>query len=394
MDVRIIVDGFSNPDLQTQWMYFDLKQHGIEVQGYEALYLEWINELPMPTISPSRDPATPDSRYHEKLWIIDGETGHGEAVVGGLNIANEYFRINPWNVDKFWRDQDVIVKGTVVDDITATFDRNFDHFQEIKKSRGILNTDIYWHETQNLLDSFGKITVRFNTDTKLTEHVEKIARTRPALEYERARCRFFHNRPRLGESYIREAYTKLIGSAVREILICNAYFIPSPEFIRSIKAAVRRGVNVIILTNSPGTNDLPELTMVGRSYYKNILAVNDEEASKNSGARVQIWEWHGQRCDGVKRTEGTLHAKYAVVDRQFALVGSYNLDPRSEKLNSETALVFENKALSTKLARLFYENDLCFSRRITLEDAREFSDPSDVLYKIRETFGSLFESEL
>jgi len=29
LDVRVIVDAFSNPWLQTQWMYFDLKQHGI-----------------------------------------------------------------------------------------------------------------------------------------------------------------------------------------------------------------------------------------------------------------------------------------------------------------------------------------------------------------------------
>ncbi len=36
LDVRVIVDAFSNPWLQTQWMYFDLKQHGIEVEGYEA----------------------------------------------------------------------------------------------------------------------------------------------------------------------------------------------------------------------------------------------------------------------------------------------------------------------------------------------------------------------
>ena len=37
LDVRVIVDAFSNPWLQTQWMFFDLKQNGIEVEGYEAM---------------------------------------------------------------------------------------------------------------------------------------------------------------------------------------------------------------------------------------------------------------------------------------------------------------------------------------------------------------------
>jgi len=39
LDVRVIVDGMSNPDPQTQWIYFDLKQNGIEVEGYETFYL-------------------------------------------------------------------------------------------------------------------------------------------------------------------------------------------------------------------------------------------------------------------------------------------------------------------------------------------------------------------
>ena len=147
----------------------------------------------------------------------------------------------------------------------------------------------------------------------------------------------------------------------------------------------------MILSNTPETNDLPEITMVGRASYKGILAINDEEAAKKSGGEVQIWEWHGWRYDRAEKTEGTIHAKYAVFDRLYSLVGSYNLDPRSEKLNSETAIVFESRPLSTELAKLFYENDLAYSRRVSLEDARNFQAPSDAIYKLREEFGGLFE---
>jgi len=89
------VDAFSNPWLQTQWMLFDLKQHGIEVEGYEAFLLQWINEVPLPMLLPHVDLRSPERRYHEKLWIIDGETDHAVAVTGGLNIGNEYFRVDP-----------------------------------------------------------------------------------------------------------------------------------------------------------------------------------------------------------------------------------------------------------------------------------------------------------
>ena len=95
LDVRVIVDAFSNPWLQTQWMYFDLKQHGIEVEGYEAMALQWLNEVPVPNLVPHTDPDALDKRYHEKMWIIDGETADAVAITGGLNIGNEYFRANP-----------------------------------------------------------------------------------------------------------------------------------------------------------------------------------------------------------------------------------------------------------------------------------------------------------
>jgi len=128
LDVRVIVDAMSNPGVQTQWMYFDLKQHGIEVEGYETFNLQWLNEMPVTSHDAADETTDPNKRYHEKMWIIDGETDHGVAVVGGLNIANEYFRIDPQNPSRYWRDQDVIVKGDVVKDMVTTFDRNFEYF--------------------------------------------------------------------------------------------------------------------------------------------------------------------------------------------------------------------------------------------------------------------------
>ena len=114
VDVRVIVDGVSNPSLQTQWMYFDLKQHGIEVEGYEAIGLQLVNEVPLPLVTPHYDPLLPNKRYHEKLWIVDAGTPGAQAVIGGLNIANEYFRVDPGDVPRYWRDQDVLVRGAVL----------------------------------------------------------------------------------------------------------------------------------------------------------------------------------------------------------------------------------------------------------------------------------------
>ena len=395
LDVRVIVDAMSNPGPQTQWMYFDLKQHGIEVEGYETFYLQWLNEMPVARHEAADKTTDPNKRYHEKMWIIDGETDHAVAVVGGLNIANEYFRIDPQNPDRYWRDQDVIVKGVVVKDMVATFERNFEYFLKIKESRGIFNTNIYWEVTRKLLKKTGKIDMNHITDERLNQNIRELADKKQELKYEDAKCRFFQNRPRFGETYIEQAYLKSIMGAENEILIGNAYFVASAAFVEAVKDAARRCVKIIILTNSPATNDLPMLAIVGREYYDDILAVNDEPAVQScDGGGVQIWEWQGRRTHASEQTEGTIHAKYAVFDRRVSIVGSYNMDPRSRTLNSESAIVFENENLSGQLADRFYENDLDFSKQITLQDTKAFTESKDAVYQLQKEFGILLEDTL
>ena len=151
-----------------------------------------------------------------------------------------------------------------------------------------------------------------------------------------------------------------------------------------------------MISNGPEVNDLPEISMVGRTHYKDLLAVNEipqVAACKSKNAGIQIWEWVGQRADEETRSQGTMHAKFAVVDRRRSLVGSYNLDPRSQKLNSESGIVFDQEELSGQLARAILEHDLNYSRRVTPERAAEFGDLQDIIYQFREKIGRFFEEE-
>ena len=396
VDVRVIVDAFSNPWLQTQWMFFDLKQHGIEVEGYEALALQWLNEVPVPHLTPHSDAGRMDKRFHEKIWLIDAETPEGLAVTGGLNIGNEYFRVDPTDPAGYWRDQDVAVRGPVLQDLAEAFDVTFDYLVGIKESRGILNTNLYWNATRGVLDHTGKFPVSYDSDPRLDGRAAELEQGGSDPSFRPARCRFLHNRPRFAESYIMQAYLKLIAAAEREVLIANAYFVPTPAILAALEDAARRCVAVTLVTNSPETNDLPEISMVGRGYYKTMLAVNQAPEvleCADPGAGLQVWEWIG-RAEGDPIQQGTMHSKFAVFDRRVALVGSYNLDPRSERLNSETALVFEQPALASELARVIVENDLRYSRQVSTEDAAEFEDPDDIIYRFRERLGELFEAEL
>ena len=390
LDVRVIVDGVSNSSLQTQWMYFDLKQHGIEVEGYEALGLQVVNEVPIPLVTPWNV----NNRYHEKLWIIDAGTPDAQAVMGGLNIANEYFRVDPSNVPRYWRDQDVAVRGAVIDDLTVAFERNFAHFKDIKHKRGGL-TDAAWDATRKILARTGLPPIEYKRSDELVRAVAALEGRQVPRDFQPARCRFLQSRPRLHESYIQQAYLKLLETAKREVLIANAYFVATPATRMAIAAAARRCVHVVVLTNGVETSDTPGMSLLGRAHYADLFAANaDAKRCPNADAGVEIYEWQGRAVGEPKQTQGLLHAKFAVVDGEVALVGSFNLDPRSEHLNSESALVFENPALADQLARTFRERDLLTSRRIEPAEAATFERPARVFQRFKQDFAGLFEDQL
>ncbi|MBA3501539.1 MAG: phosphatidylserine/phosphatidylglycerophosphate/cardiolipin synthase family protein, partial [Deltaproteobacteria bacterium] len=395
VDVRIIVDAVNNMGPQTQWMYFDLKQHGIEVEGYEAMGLQLVNELPLPLLKPSSDPNHPNMRYHEKLWIIDPGTPDAEAVTGGLNIANEYFRVDPANVPRYWRDQDVLVRGAVLADLTTTFDRNWEHFKAIDASRGGLS-DLAWTAARKLMAKSGPPAIRFQRRDDLVRSVAAIEARPVTRSYQPTRCRFFQSRPRLEETFIQQAYLKLLDAAKHEVLIANAYFLPTLSTRLAIAEAASRCVRVVILSNGIETADTPGMNTLARGYYKELLAVNDSAGVKAcpNGRGVEIWEWLGKKPGDAKQTQGLYHAKYAVADRAVSLVGSYNLDPRSERLNSESAIVFDNAELAAQLSAIFLEQDLSTSRKISAQEAATFERPSSVRKRLKKELAELFEDQL
>jgi phosphatidylserine/phosphatidylglycerophosphate/cardiolipin synthase-like enzyme len=248
-----------------------------------------------------------------------------------------------------------------------------------------------------VLDRTGKVPVSYRRDARLVERVAQMEALQPQLGFLPSRCRFLHSRPRAGENFILEAYLKLIAAAREELLIANAYFVPNPLLRAALRDAASRCVAVTLVTNSPQTNDLPEISLVGRGHYRELLEFNGvaaEAGCARPDAGVRIWEWTGVSADPGAPRYGTMHSKFAVIDRRIALVGSYNLDPRSARLNSETAIVIDNPELASTLARSIVEQDLRFSRRVSTEDAADFERPRDTVTRLRLELARLFEAEL
>ena len=125
---------------------------------------------------------------------------------------------------------------------------------------------------------------------------------------------------------ILHAYLEAIGSAEREIIIANAYFLPGVRFARALQAATRRGVKITILLQ--GKTDHPLLRYATQALYAAAL-----------GHGIRIFEYE----------KSFMHAKVAVIDGQWATVGSSNIDPFSLLLAKEANLFVRDPTFAGEL---------------------------------------------
>ena len=120
---------------------------------------------------------------------------------------------------------------------------------------------------------------------------------------------------------IEREYRRAIRDAKREIIIANAYFFPGWGFLRELRRAARRGVKVCLVVAAE--SDTPIAHPATRTLYRHLLA-----------AHVEIVEY----C------ERPFHGKVAIIDDDWATIGSSNLDPLSLSLNLEANIFVRDKA--------------------------------------------------
>ncbi|MCR4299129.1 MAG: cardiolipin synthase ClsB [Gallionella sp.] len=227
-------------------------------------------------------------RMHRKLAVMDGEV----AFVGGINIIDDIAEHGIFSVPRL--DYAVRVQGTVAGEIHAAMRR--------------LWSAVSWAKFRER----GKRIQRFVFErTKHAAAPEITLLLRDNLRHRRD---------------IERAYLRAITGAQREIIIANAYFLPGRVFRRALVQAARRGVRVVLLLQGRVEYRLQHYAT--HALYDRLLA-----------AGVEIYEYQASY----------LHAKVAVVDSQWATVGSSNIDPFSLLLAREANLAVQGAGFAGEL---------------------------------------------
>jgi cardiolipin synthase len=262
-----------------------------------------------------------NNRWHEKHLIVDGKVG----ITGGMNIADEYAfggsgRLalrRPKESQTAWRDADVRIQGPAVADQTAAFLKNWKE----------LGPPVPRREAMRMLQKANEGTVPGGPKARMVQH-------RPDEDDDQNT----HN-----------LYLVAIRSADKSITIENAYFNPPADIRKELIAAARRGVDVKIMTNSKATNDMGAVSDAARYFYDDMIA-----------AGVKIYE----------RQTSTLHSKTASFDGKFSIVGSVNMNGRSEGLDSEIAMATDDPATAKALEKRFAQG-IPETKQVTKQELKE-----------------------
>ena len=123
------------------------------------------------------------------------------------------------------------------------------------------------------------------------------------------------------ESIVLGRYVEAIRAARRRVWLANAYFFPPRVLLEALLAASRRGVDVKIIV--PGVSDVPFIQYAARAHYRRWMA-----------AGLELWEYQ----------QVVMHSKYAIVDDNWCLIGTFNANVVSVAFAIEVALVSRRPA--------------------------------------------------
>lgn len=150
-----------------------------------------------------------------------------------------------------------------------------------------------------------------------------------------AMMRMVNSGPTKDLATIRDTLFMAFTQARKQIIAVTPYLVPTPEIIQALRSAAMRGVDVQLIV--PQKNNHLYAGLAGRSLYTELLT---------SGIRI------------FERYPPFIHAKAIIIDDEFSLIGTANLDVRSLHLNYESNLAIYDDNFTNKLKEILLDDQV------------------------------------
>ena len=154
----------------------------------------------------------------------------------------------------------------------------------------------------------------------------------------------------------------LMAQAKQQLLIVSPYFVPGERMMKQFADLRARGIRVRVLTNSLASNDALAAHVGYAKYRKALLGLGvdiyemraEQQGTFSSfgSATLAGGSVGGSTGKSGGGSRASLHSKVVVMDDRLLVVGSMNLDLRSQLQNSEVAIVIRSGAMALEATRL------------------------------------------
>ena len=282
-------------------------------------------------------------RMHNKAWIADNRV----AIVGGRNIGEEYFDAS---TGTNFHDMDVALAGPVVDQASAIFDQFWN-------SQAVIPAEAITNPSKADIDRFIASVDADSHNEDAKKYLQRVANEVPIQDYFDGavpihwgtRMQLLSDPPlkwkdETRSEWLVEHLANQMRQTKQQALLISPYFVPGESFTDGLVTNVAAGKEIGIVTNSLAANDVLAVHSGYARYRKPLLA-----------GGVRLHELRAQPGETTDRSllgssGASLHTKAYVLDGEQGFIGSFNLDPRSMKLNTEMGLLFHQPELAKALA--------------------------------------------
>jgi phosphatidylserine/phosphatidylglycerophosphate/cardiolipin synthase-like enzyme len=290
-----------------------------------------------------------NQRMHNKLFLADGRV----AITGGRNVAGEYFDLK---YSSNFRDRDVLLIDGEVADAQASFEQFWAH-PLAQPIEGLIGKPLPYAK-----ERIWAAMHEYACDPK---HFLPMIRQRvaavPASLRQRvsegqlsrvARVEYVSDVPGkntqdslTGGGISTDALIALVRTAKESLVIQSPYLVTTQLGLGVFAEAEARGVQVRILTNSLAATDNVMAFAGYRAGSDALLEAGVELYEVKPDPAIKDEVMNGPAAQR-RRSSMALHAKSMVIDGKVAVVGSFNLDPRSANLNTESVTVIYSQVVA------------------------------------------------
>lgn len=288
-------------------------------------------------------------RMHNKSFTADNLA----TIVGGRNVGDEYFGAAD---EVLFSDLDMVAIGPVVNAVSNDFDRYWNSASAYPLA--LLVPAPPADGAARLEEEVARVTrdlagLAYLKAMRDSPFITQLVQRRLPLEWGATRLVSDDPAKALGtadpDSRVQTKLLDLFGRPAHDIQLVSPYFVPEQSGADAFAELARKGVKVDILTNSLEATDVAAVHAGYAKWRPQLL---------RSG--VSLYELRRAWPKGLDQAEAamssfgssaaSLHAKTFAVDGQRVFVGSFNIDPRSARLNTEMGLVVDSPALAKQLA--------------------------------------------